>query len=43
MPEGLIIFAGALAAFEVVAARLGRDSRDGDDWFTHTPFERGVR
>ncbi|HVF52014.1 MAG TPA: hypothetical protein VNC78_05285 [Actinomycetota bacterium] len=44
MPEGLIIFAGSLIAFEVAAARLGRNSRDGHDWFdVRETFERGVR
>ena len=40
MPEGLIIFGAALLAFEVGAARLARDSRDGDDWSLH---ERATR
>ena len=25
----------SLAAFDVLASRFGRDSRDGDDWFNH--------
>ncbi len=30
----------SIAAFEVLASRFGRDSRDGDDWSIH---ERSVR
>jgi hypothetical protein len=34
-----IAIAGAvvasIAAFDVLASRFGRDSRDGDDWFKH--------
>lgn len=40
MAEGLIIFGAVLLAFEVGAARLSRDSRDGNDWSVH---ERTVR
>lgn len=25
----------SLAAFDILASRYGRDSRDGDDWFNH--------
>lgn len=32
---GLIIFVAALVAFEFLAARLGRDTRDGSDWVAH--------
>lgn len=36
--EGYVV-AGAvvasIAAFEVLVARFGRDSRDGDDWSIH--------
>ena len=41
--EGMAV-AGAvvasIAAFEILASRFGRDSRDGDDWSIH---ERSVR
>lgn len=32
---GLIIFAAGLIAFDLLAARLGRDTRDGSDWVAH--------
>jgi hypothetical protein len=38
MLEGLAIVGAvvsSLAAFEVLASRYGRDSRDGNDWFVH--------
>ena len=25
----------SLAAFDALASRFGKDSRDGDDWFNH--------
>lgn len=31
MVEGLIIL-GMIAGFEILAARFGRSSRDGEDW-----------
>lgn len=40
----LIVFAVALVALDVVSFRFGRDSRDGNDWFSHSePFEVGRR
>lgn len=40
----LIVFAVALAVLDLASSRYGRDSRDGNDWFTadHT-FEVGQR
>lgn len=32
---GLVIFVAALVVFELLAARLGRDTRDGSDWVAH--------
>ncbi|MBW3595489.1 MAG: hypothetical protein KY391_07910 [Actinobacteria bacterium] len=40
----LIIFVTALAVVDVASSRFGRDSRDGNDWFTGSnPFEVGQR
>jgi hypothetical protein len=44
MSQGLIIFAGALVAVEYAAAKFGKKTSDGDDWFNHADvFERGNR
>ncbi len=32
---GLMFVVVLVAAFELVAARYGRDSRDGNDWSLH--------
>ena len=32
----LIIFVAALAVLDVASSRFGRDSRDGNDWFSRT-------
>lgn len=32
--EGLVFIAG-LAGFEILAARFGKTSRDGEDWVAH--------
>lgn len=40
----LIIFAATLALLDLASSRFGRDSRDGNDWFTHSgTFEVGQR
>lgn len=40
----LIIFVAALAVVDIASSRFGRDSRDGNDWFTGSyPFEVGQR
>ncbi len=31
----LVLMLAAVGLFEVLAARLGSDSRDGNDWITH--------
>lgn len=32
----LIILGVTLAGLDIAASRFGRDSRDGDDWFSHS-------
>ena len=40
----LVIFAVTLAVLDLASSRFGRDSRDGNDWFTHANrFEVGQR
>ena len=40
----LIIFVVALAVLDLASSRFGRDSRDGNDWFSHSnTFEVGQR
>jgi len=34
----LVIFAAALAIVDVASSRFGRDTRDGNDWFTGSNF-----
>lgn len=42
--EVLIIFVAALAIVDIASSRFGRDSRDGNDWFTGSnQFEVGQR
>lgn len=39
----LIIVVVALAVLDIASSRFGRDSRDGDDWFTGHSYEVGQR
>jgi hypothetical protein len=34
---GLVLIIAAIAAFALLAAVFGTDSRDGDDWLIHRP------
>ena len=36
MIYALIIFVVAVALLDYASSRWGRDSRDGNDWFTHS-------